>query len=167
MNNFFISPDDSNFYNQSTNKDKRKIDFDFIFSLFTKVNNNENEIIQNVEPEIKLNPFKEYKKEVLRLTKLQPLETLDNYKKKGFELDHKISIYFGFKNDIDASLISCIDNLKYIPKEENLFKYSYCVIDELNEYIIKNIDIKEEYKHLILEKDYDKTLNRSRFKFNL
>ena len=40
-------------------------------------------------------------------------------KKYGYALDHKYSIYDGFKNDVDPEIISHWKNLECIPELEN------------------------------------------------
>ena len=62
--------------------------------------------------------------------------TLDIVKKYGpkiyhsneyYQLDHKISIAYGYKNNIDFKIIGSIDNLRYILGKENLKKGTKCV----------------------------------------
>lgn len=57
-------------------------------------------------------------------------------------IDHKISISYGFKNNIPAKHIAHISNLRYIPSVENQSKLANIFVDNLNEWIItkqKNI----------------------------
>ena len=57
-------------------------------------------------------------------------------------IDHKISIIYGFMNNIPAEHIADINNLRYIPSNENHSKSKEILVDELNEWIIskqKNI----------------------------
>lgn len=68
-----------------------------------------------------------YKFDVYKLSKQQPVHLLENYEKRGrnrenYELDHIYSIYDGFVNKIDPVIISHIENLRYIPKRENVQK---------------------------------------------
>jgi hypothetical protein len=78
----------------------------------------------------KVNPFSgitfsEYSKMVWKITNEQPLHLLPNYKKRGFKnyhLDHRISIWLGWKSSIDPSVIGDFTNLKMIPAKENLTK---------------------------------------------
>ena len=75
-------------------------------------------------------PWKIYKKLVDEITKSQPLETLENYDKRGFRgyhLDHMISIHYGYKNGIPPKVIGHISNLRMIPHQENLLKGTKCV----------------------------------------
>lgn len=57
-------------------------------------------------------------------------------------VDHKISIIYGFKNNIPAEDIVHISNLRYIPSCENQVKLDTIFVDTLNEWILskqKNI----------------------------
>lgn len=68
---------------------------------------------------------KAYYKEVKTLTELQPILQLENSDKRGWEgyhLDHIVPISYGFKHNIPTSLISSIENLRFIPKEDNMNK---------------------------------------------
>lgn len=75
-------------------------------------------------------PKKEmYKREVWRYTYKHPLETLENWDKRGkcgvdgaYQLDHIQSIDWGWKNKIPAEVIAEWDNLRMIPWKENLEK---------------------------------------------
>ena len=84
--------------------------------------------------------FKKYFNGVRCETKKQPLNQLENYEKRGktgvvdaYHLDHKYSIYFGFKNNIPTQIIGNICNLEMIPWKENVTKNLQCSItlDEL------------------------------------
>lgn len=78
------------------------------------------------------NEYQLYKSEVLRVTNRQPLELLENFNKprglcgvKGaYQLDHKVSIKFGYENKIDPYVIGCLSNLQFITWEENRNKGS-------------------------------------------
>jgi hypothetical protein len=75
-------------------------------------------------------PEKElYLKRVRLLTEKQQIDTLENYDLRGragtvgaYHLDHIISIHYGFMNGIDPIEIADINNLRFIPWEENLKK---------------------------------------------
>lgn len=74
--------------------------------------------------------WKEYKKRCWDITNKQPLDLLENIKRRGFmdmHLDHKISIWFGFKNGIDPEDIGNIANLRMIPFAENMSKGKKCL----------------------------------------
>jgi hypothetical protein len=69
--------------------------------------------------------WKKYKCLVWKLTKLQKIDTLENFSKRGFRdyhLDHVISIWTGFKENIDPKVIANIENLRFIPYRENMSK---------------------------------------------
>lgn len=73
--------------------------------------------------------FEKYKCEVWSYTKLQPIEKLDNSDKrgrgyrKGFQLDHILSMTDGFLQKIDPKIVGNIVNLRFIPTRENLVKH--------------------------------------------
>ncbi len=89
--------------------------------------------------------WNKYKKECWKITKNQDLSSLENYDKRihgeiikelGFgkcvqskelySLDHKISIWYGYKNNIPAEIIGHINNLRYIPSYQNGIKGTKC-----------------------------------------
>jgi hypothetical protein len=81
-----------------------------------------------------------YKKQVRALTAknyklFRNIINPDNLKigKKDYHLDHKYSIYEGFKNQVDYRVISSKENLQIIPFRDNLSKQAKCDIslDEL------------------------------------
>jgi len=81
--------------------------------------------------------FIKYKKLVWNTTYKQPIETLPNSDKRGlcgvegaYNLDHKFSVFEGFKQGIEPEIIGNIVNLEFIPWEENLNKGVKCSITE-------------------------------------
>ena len=76
-------------------------------------------------------PKKEmYKREVWRLTYQQPLDTLENWDKRGrcgvdgaYQLDHIKSINWGWENKVSAEVIAEWSNLRMIPWKENRDKW--------------------------------------------
>ena len=83
----------------------------------------------------KLPAFKKYFNKVRTITNKQPLESLENFDKRGicgengaYNLDHCYSIIEGFKNNIPPEIIGNIKNLKMIPWKENLKKQGKCSI---------------------------------------
>lgn len=71
--------------------------------------------------------FETYRRKVWAVTKKQPLETLENFDKRGrgnngYHVDHIVSISDGFKNDIDPSIIGNIKNLRMLLGRENISK---------------------------------------------
>jgi hypothetical protein len=91
---------------------------------------------------------KEYTKLVRNLTKLQPINTLQNYDKlkcieykhfsseEHYVIDHKISISYGYKHDIPPENISHITNLRWIPSKENRIKNINNFVDDSNSWIL-------------------------------
>ncbi len=79
--------------------------------------------------------FKKYKQLVYKLTEKEDLNKLSNYEKRGkagvdgaYHLDHKFSINEGFKQGIEPEIIANINNLWFIPWEENIKKLDKCSI---------------------------------------
>lgn len=66
--------------------------------------------------------IKQYRKQVWKYTRKEPLFQLDNWGKSNFHLDHIISIKWGFDNNIKPWVIGNIANLRYLCKSENLSK---------------------------------------------
>lgn len=84
--------------------------------------------------------FKLYSRDVWNITKQQDLESLENFNKRGrnsgdYHLDHKYSIFQGFKDNIPAEIIGNIVNLEMLESRENMSKNIKCSIskDELFE----------------------------------
>jgi hypothetical protein len=78
-------------------------------------------------PENLISPWEKYKRSVRKISNSQPLDTLLNHDKRGFNkgkynLDHIYSIYDGFINNVDPAIIGNIKNLRYITFEENRLK---------------------------------------------
>ena len=72
--------------------------------------------------------FEKYLREVRSLSEKQPLHLLENFELRGhvsedgFHLDHKFSIYDGFKNNVPPEKIANIHNLHFIHWRENVKK---------------------------------------------
>jgi hypothetical protein len=84
--------------------------------------------ISFTKPEI--SEFTKYQALVHKLTEEQPLHELENIEKRGFtdhHIDHKTSIWYGWKNGIPAEEIAHISNLRVIPCKENLLKGRACI----------------------------------------
>jgi hypothetical protein len=88
-----------------------------------------------------------YVYKVKKLTEQQNLHLLPNIEKRGpvekegsYHLDHKFSIFEGFKNNIPIYIIGNIHNLEMIPAKENISKNSKCTtsIEEILTLINKN-----------------------------
>lgn len=95
-----------------------------------------------------LSAFKKYRLLVNRLTYKIDVTNLLNYDKRGvsgtkgaYQLDHKFSVCEGFKQGVDPHIIANINNLEFIPWEENIKKLDKCSItlEELLK-IIKNYE---------------------------
>lgn len=81
----------------------------------------------------KLPDLKKYEREVLKITRKQPLYKLKNIekrKKDEYWLDHKFSISEGFKNNIPPYIIGNIINLEMLPYKDNISKYVRCSISK-------------------------------------
>jgi hypothetical protein len=70
--------------------------------------------------------YKKYRGKVWTETNRQKLYMLENYEKRGksgipnaYQLDHIIPIKYGYDNNIPPDKIGSIDNLQFIPWEEN------------------------------------------------
>lgn len=89
-----------------------------------------------------------YKKvrEITRYTVQLNYEIINpnNYKlgragvKDAYQIDHIISVNYGFIHNIDPNIIGGIDNLQVVPWRVNAVKNKYCNVD------IKNIDLNYE-----------------------
>jgi hypothetical protein len=71
--------------------------------------------------------FESYRRKVWAVTKKQPLETLENFDKRGrgnngYHVDHIVSISDGFKNNIEPEVIGHIKNLRMLLGRENISK---------------------------------------------
>jgi len=96
---------------------------------------NQSEYFNRKVNPVELSKFKKYSSMVHKLTR----KTVKEYgnkipnlvlrgNKHGYELDHKFSIYDGFKNNILPEIISRYNNLQIIPTKENRSKKSNSVI---------------------------------------
>jgi hypothetical protein len=103
----------------------------------------------------------EYKNQVLSLTEKTKSKFFKDLKKYGYEFDHKITIWFGFHNNIKPSLIANYKNLQYIPKEENRFKSYYSLVDNTNKCILESIIINSDFLNTLLDENYDRTIDYS------
>jgi hypothetical protein len=69
--------------------------------------------------------FQAYKKRVWAITSQQPLHTLENYDKRGFDsyhVDHTMSIWDGFRNGVAPEIVGWIGNLSMIEASKNMRK---------------------------------------------
>ena len=75
--------------------------------------------------------YSKYASEVMRITRQQDLTVLENYDKPrglcgvegAYQLDHIISIKYGFDNNISPDIIGSINNLQFITWQENRAKW--------------------------------------------
>ena len=86
-----------------------------------------------------------YKSRALAVTRRNNLSVLENYDKRGivdYHLDHRYSIFEGFKNNIDVEIIGHIKNLEMISYIENTSNHVKCSItlEELLTLIEKHND---------------------------
>jgi len=83
--------------------------------------------------------FLEYRWIVLQVTQTwkNEINLLLNAKKIAYTLDHKYSIWEGFKNSISPNIIGHIKNLEWLPKKQNRLKgkTSSISLNKLNEMI--------------------------------
>lgn len=93
-------------------------------AIETRINNG------NMVPVELLDEYREYYKKVVRITEKQDLSSLPNIEKRGVlgkdddahHVDHIVSIYDGFMNDVPCEIIGNIVNLRCIPALENINK---------------------------------------------
>ena len=77
--------------------------------------------------------FRDYKKRVWAITNAQNLQGLSNYDKRGFNgwhVEHRFSIWAGYKRGIAVEIIGSIVNLEMAPKAYNMKKGRGCSITE-------------------------------------
>jgi hypothetical protein len=87
--------------------------------------------------------FKVYQKRVHKLTE-KNIHLIEGISKRGFKsyhVDHKISIYYGFKNKIHPEHIADITNLRMLYYKDNILKNKLCFIDEYNKWILEAVEI--------------------------
>ncbi len=88
--------------------------------------------------------FKKYEKEVLKFTRKQSLNLLENIKNRGqytYHLDHMFTISEGFRNSILPYIIGNIINLEMLTWKENQKKHSKCSLTE--EELFERFDNRE------------------------
>jgi len=92
--------------------------------------------------------YYEYRKEVYRFTFRNNLSKLVGYEKRGkmkigtdnYNLDHIYSIYDGYTNKVDPSVVGNIENLRFIPWKENRKKgnISHITLNELIDRVVRS-----------------------------
>ena len=84
-----------------------------------------------------------YKFKVTELTEvvkhlIPGIETRGFYK---YHIDHKVSIKWGYYNNIPEEHIAHVDNLRMLWWKDNLNKNIICEVDEKNKWIVGDLDI--------------------------
>jgi len=109
----------------------------FYDSISLNLTDDEYKIIDNYKKKVRSLTSKNYK---LYKDIINPNE----YKidKNDYHLDHKYSIYEGFKNNVDPLIMASKENLEVIPSKINLSKQNRCSISldelfKLTEYLFK------------------------------
>lgn len=78
-----------------------------------------------------LSDYKQYKRKVWQYTNKNNIKELENIKLRGrnkYHLDHKFSIFEGFKNNIPTYIIGNLINLEMLPEFKNISKGKSCSI---------------------------------------
>lgn len=88
--------------------------------------------------------FKLYSSDVWKTTQHQDLKSLVNFEKRGrnsgeYHIDHKYSIFQGFKDNIPAEIIGSIVNLEMLESRENMSKNIKCSVTKEDLYYSYNI----------------------------
>jgi hypothetical protein len=71
---------------------------------------------------------------------------IDGIENRGFNtyhIDHKISVKWGFENNIPEEHIAHIDNLQMLWWEENFNKNVVCEVDDKNKWIVGDLKVYE------------------------
>jgi hypothetical protein len=118
---------------------EESVDLKYYLSLMEKVsekNSNKEKAVDEKKsertrkiPVCEKNLWKKYKKLVWDITKQQKIHKLPNFEKRGFtnyHLDHKVSIWYGYKHKLNPKLIGSLENLEFIPYKENMRKGIKC-----------------------------------------
>lgn len=89
----------------------------------------EMEIKPDSKPERK--PWEVYRSKVRELTEdvAHLLDGIEKRSFKGHHIDHRISIWYGFKNKIPPEEIAALSNLRIIPSKDNMLKGRKCVFN--------------------------------------
>ena len=101
---------------------------------------------ERVKKKIKKKPngFKLYKKSVWKLTEdvAHQIPHIEYRGFKTFHIDHKISIHYGYKNNIPVEHIAHISNLEMLHHKFNMKKGIKHYVNSENEWIIANNAMK-------------------------
>lgn len=90
----------------------------------------------------KINSYKLIVKKLTELNDLSGLVNIHLREWRKYDLDHKISVSYGFKNNIPPENIAHISNLRIISHQENIIKGVNIFIDEHNKWILSLKDAK-------------------------
>jgi hypothetical protein len=101
-----------------------------------------------------LTKFDLYKEKVVELTeKVKHLiEGIENRGWHKFHIDHKISIKWGFDNNIPPKHIAHIDNLRMLWWKDNFNKNIVCEVDSKNQWIVGDLKIYEHRHDIYIKK---------------
>jgi hypothetical protein len=89
--------------------------------------------------------YDKYKEKVFELTE-EVKHQIDGIENRGFNtyhIDHKISVKWGFENNIPEEHIAHIDNLQMLWWEENFNKNVVCEVDDKNKWIVGDLKVYE------------------------
>lgn len=88
-------------------------------------------------------PFESYKLKVTELTN-EVKHLIEGIENRGFykyHIDHKISIKWGFYNNIPEEHIAHLDNLRMLWWKDNMDKNVICEVDDKNRWIVGDLDV--------------------------
>lgn len=104
--------------------------------------------------------FIRYKKEVHKFTRKQPSYLLNNFNKRGlsgvhgsYHLDHKFTMYQGFKDNVCPYIVGNIINLEMLPYKDNISKNYKCSM--IKEELFEKYDNRDKILEQ-LKKNYNK-----------
>jgi hypothetical protein len=99
--------------------------------------------------------FTIYKEKVMELTeKVKHLiEGIENRGWHKYHIDHKISIKWGFDNNIPPKHIAHIDNLRMMWWRDNFNKNIVCEVDNKNKWIVGDLKIYEHRTDIYYRED--------------
>lgn len=114
------------------------------------------EVVKVVKKKKPRNPeFERYKEKVWELTNdvKHLIEGIEDRGWRKFHIDHKISIKWGFDNNIPPKLIAHIDNLRMMWWKDNFIKNIVCEIDEKNKWIVGDLKIYTNRSDIYIKED--------------
>jgi hypothetical protein len=99
--------------------------------------------------------FTLYKEKVMELTeKVKHLiEGIENRGWHKYHIDHKISIKWGFDNNIPPKHIAHIDNLRMMWWRDNFNKNIVCEVDTKNQWIVGDLKVYENRSDIYYRED--------------